>query len=513
MTMTNFLLWCGVTMLLLAFAEAARFDFTGTVLPPLTQISRRHGMYSPSGTPATGPPGDGQSYIELNVEFRRESPTSPVLIQAIIFHNEELENVHRAADTGRFCCTEKNVQSGKYGCTNDKVAGTFVQTYQPLYKMEMLLPANGSAVKLEGRYDIQKTGLHYLMYSSCYPHAGDVYIDGHNAWMNPYGYLSGELYYNMPFFFWLSIVYAVALVFWAALMFKYREEVLPVQGHICGVIILALVEVLLLYFEYIQLNQTGTRPLVLTTVAIIFGTIKKTVSRLLVLVVCMGYGVVSPNLGSRACQVTAFGVVYCIFSSILDVVKAFSHDNDVSGGFFILVIIPVAILDSVFYLWTFMSLYDVVAQLEERRQTVKLHLYRRFIWVLGTCLLFSCGWVLYQLYFIWANLYPKFWLYAWLFDAYWYMLSLAILLAIMYLWAPNENSKRYAYYEENVNLDADDGDEGMEMETQSNSLQPAFSIDGEEEPESPTADDEKVLEGFEDTEEGTAKPVAPEDSI
>ena len=45
------------------------------------------------------------------------------------------------------------------------------------------------------------------------------------------------------------------------------------------------------------------------------------------------------------------------------------------------------------------------------------------------------------------------------------------------------------------------------------SLQPAFSIDGEEEPESPTADDEKVLEGFEDTEEGTAKPVAPEDSI
>ena len=34
--------------------------------------------------------------------------------------------------------------------------------------------------------------------------------------------------------------------------------------------------------------------------------------------------------------------------------QAFSHDNDVSGGFFILVIIPVAILDSVFYLWVCM---------------------------------------------------------------------------------------------------------------------------------------------------------------
>ena len=38
----------------------------------------------------------------------------------------------------------------------------------------------------------------------------------------------------MQFFFWLSIVYAVALVFWAALMFKYREEVLPVQVLIWG---------------------------------------------------------------------------------------------------------------------------------------------------------------------------------------------------------------------------------------------------------------------------------------
>jgi len=271
--------------------------------------------------------------------------------------------------------------------------------------------------------------------------------------------------------------------------------------------------VILWYSEYCTFNAEGTRPTALLVSAIIIGTMKKTVSRLLVLVVCMGYGIVTPNLGDKACQIMVFGCVYCIFSAVLDVVKALSHDSDVSGGFFILVIIPVAVLDSIFYLWTFMSLYDVVAQLEasihinlalnlhpnralnpnglkERRQTVKLQLYRKFIWVLGTCLFLSCVWVIYQMYFLYANLFPSHWQLAWMFDAYWYTLSLAILLAIMYLWAPNENSKRYAYYEENVNLG--EVDDGMELDESMdhNSLAPAFSIDDDE-----VNEDEKDLEG------------------
>merc|ERR1712094_150429 len=90
----------------------AKFDFVGTQLPPLTQISRRHGMFAPDNTPATGPPGDGQTYLDLDVTFRRQKAeddclAGPCVVQAIIFHNEELENVHRAADSGQFCCTVK----------------------------------------------------------------------------------------------------------------------------------------------------------------------------------------------------------------------------------------------------------------------------------------------------------------------------------------------------------------------------------------------------------------------
>jgi len=125
--------------------------------------------------------------------------------------------------------------------------------YQPLYKVEVALPANNSAVALQGKFDIKKAGLHYLMYSSCDPEAptscdpprtaadsrsvsqaGDVYINGHNAWMNPYGYLSGELYYNIPFFLGLLLMNVLAIVVWGLLLAKHWEEVLPVQAPHTG---------------------------------------------------------------------------------------------------------------------------------------------------------------------------------------------------------------------------------------------------------------------------------------
>merc|ERR1711871_134572 len=184
--------------------------------------------------------------------------------------------------------------------------------------------------------------------------------------------------------------------------------------------------------------------------------------------------------------------------------------TEVSGSFLWLVIVPVAILDAFFYLWTFMSLYDVVAYLEERRQTVKLNLFRRFIWVLATCLFFSTVWVCYQLYRFaeeirWYNS-DTYWHFWWISEVYWYALSCVILIAIMWLWAPNENTKQYAYYEQNINMDGDDGADGIEMEAVDNSLgDPSFTIDDNIDEDEPERFDEapEKAEGVTDEEAGT----------
>merc|ERR1711966_634949 len=99
----------------------------------------------------------------------------------------------------------------------------------------------------------------------------------------------------------------------------------------------------------------------------------------------------------------------------------------------ILVIVPVILLDSLFYYWTFVSLYEVVAALEERKQTTKLRLYQKFLTVVGVCLVISLIWVLFQMYFLYQDMFTTHWTYAWVFDAFWYVESFVILLFIMIL--------------------------------------------------------------------------------
>jgi Lung seven transmembrane receptor len=52
------------------------------------------------------------------------------------------------------------------------------------------------------------------------------------------------------------------------------------------------------YFDYVNFNATGFRPVLTTVWAVFLGCVRKTLSRMLVLVVSMGFGVVLPYLGA-----------------------------------------------------------------------------------------------------------------------------------------------------------------------------------------------------------------------
>ena len=52
------------------------------------------------------------------------------------------------------------------------------------------------------------------------------------------------------------------------------------------------------YFDFVNFNTSGYRPYLTTLYAVILGCLRKTVSRILVLIVSMGFGVVVPYLGA-----------------------------------------------------------------------------------------------------------------------------------------------------------------------------------------------------------------------
>lgn len=68
--------------------------------------------------------------------------------------------------------------------------------------------------------------------------------------------------------------------------------------------------------EYATMNDTGSSIDGILEVAEIVSCAKKTMSRVLVIIVCVGYGVVKPRLGQTLNQVAGVGLVYFIFCSI-----------------------------------------------------------------------------------------------------------------------------------------------------------------------------------------------------
>ncbi|MBO8590001.1 hypothetical protein INN88_15515, partial [Staphylococcus aureus] len=79
----------------------------------------------------------------------------------------------------------------------------------------------------------------------------------------------------------------------------------------------------------------------ITIWAVTFTAVKKTVSRLLLLVVSMGYGVVRPTLGGITSKVALLGVIYFVASEALELVEHLGNINDFSGKAKLFLVLPV----------------------------------------------------------------------------------------------------------------------------------------------------------------------------
>ena len=160
------------------------------------------------------------------------------------------------------------------------------------------------------------SGIYYINYMIC-PESGieSVKINGTISWMNPFGQLSADLYpylwvhlspffsdffnfyslsldFFLQFFAFATIGYMVLGLFWIVLSAIHWKLLLPLQNAIAIVIFLGMVECLTWYFDFLTYNHLGNFNWGSISVGIAASTLKRTVSRLLVLVVSMGYGVV-----------------------------------------------------------------------------------------------------------------------------------------------------------------------------------------------------------------------------
>ena len=79
---------------------------------------------------------------------------------------------------------------------------------------------------------------------------------------------------------------------------------------------------------------------------------------------------------ARPAQIIALGVSYFVAVSALDVTSNVGTIDDLTSLARMLLVLPVAALDAVFILWVFTSLSRTLNQLQARKATAKLELYR-----------------------------------------------------------------------------------------------------------------------------------------
>jgi len=213
------------------------------------------------------------------------------------------------------------------------------------------------------------------------------------------------------------------------------------------VIALGIIETATLYFDNLGYNISGENYIAAMIVGVIVSTFKRTISRLLVLVVTMGYGVVKPTLGEEKYKILLLGGLYLIFSMSLNIVELVQRTQILSSTAILLLVFPVSILDTIFYWWIFLSMLRTIQLLTARRQTIKLTMYKRFFATLIVAGIVSSIMIIAQLIASVAVDVDDMWESVWIWTAFWHLLYLAILIAIAILWRPTVNNTRYAYAE------------------------------------------------------------------
>jgi len=448
-------------------------------------------MYGPDSSPAAGPPGNGDSYIQAQFQFTRQNSNKAGTAQLAVLPDKDLENVGTLIEGRNFFCCTSEILNRAEGCRskqdlNKLIVGhqLKVNGYGPESYKIVEFGADQTDISVDWSYKVQSTGLHIFVVAVCDPQVGTVEFSGDTTWMNPYGHLPGELYGFLPFYGWMCIVYVGAAVVWFCLNFLFWKELLQVQNYITFVLAMCLIEMATWYADYLTLNNSGVRYRVPFVVGMMTSVTRRTVARMLVVAVSMGHGIVTPTLDwTTRKNILILGFVYWIFAFMFEVFIHYHQTNQVSPTLRLILTPPVAILDGIFWWWIFVSLHKTIVELQQKKQAQKLSLYKKFSWTMGSALAVAFLFACFQLYYVWQRLYLEQWQMIWFLEVgFWQILYTLVFFVIMFLWRPLKNFKDYAYMQELETQDQIDEEfeEEFGPDTVDDEVEAKFTIEEDE---------------------------------
>ena len=162
--------------------------------------------------------------------------------------------------------------------------------------------------------------------------------------VGPSGYLSIVDWPLLPFYGVMCGIYVCMGIGWLVVSAMHWRDLLRIQFWIGGVIFLGMLEKAMFYGEFQNINSTGKSTKGLILIAEIVSCAKRTLARMLDIIVSLGFGIVKPRLGPTLHRVVGIGGLYFALASTEAYLRVMKPKNDVSTGT-LLAGIPLAVID------------------------------------------------------------------------------------------------------------------------------------------------------------------------
>ena len=252
----------------------------------------------------------------------------------------------------------------------------------------------------------------------------------------------------------MTIVYAVLAIFWGFLYAQNRHDILAVQNYITAIIVFLIIEQLMTWGFYDYTNNHGNNALskIMMIIVAILNAGRNSFSFFLLLIVCMGYGVVKPTLGKTMWYVRILAIVHFVFG-VIYAVASLTITPENAGPLVLLVILPLAASLTAFYVWTLNSLNFTMKDLLERKQSVKATMYRKLWYIILASIVVIFGFFFLNSFTFAgrgnADFVPNHWKTRWfILDGWLNIVYLLDIASIAYIWRPTANNRRFAMSDE-----------------------------------------------------------------
>uniref|UniRef100_T1HCK8 GOST seven transmembrane domain-containing protein n=1 Tax=Rhodnius prolixus TaxID=13249 RepID=T1HCK8_RHOPR len=215
-------------------------------------------------------------------------------------------------------------------------------------------------------FKITKDGFYILYIQILEVHNKDFKAKVHIEMKGKDGYLSAANWPLLPFYGAMCLVYVLLGLTWLIVSFLQWRDLLRIQFWIGGVIFLGMLEMATFYAEYSSFNATGESMKSAVLLAEFVSCGKRTLARMLVIIVSLGFGIVKPRLGPMLHRVVGVGILYFVLAVAESYMRVVRPKNDPTNQF-VIATVPLAVLDSAICWWIFISLAQTTRTLRLRR--------------------------------------------------------------------------------------------------------------------------------------------------